>query len=172
MIELVVRHIIPAAYAVLPPVMQSTEATAALLATGLQESKFLERRQVGGGPARGLWQFERGGGIKGVVTHPDTRDYLRAALVALRYEKAIGQTVLLYQAIEHNDVLACVFARLNLWWLPSRLPGCDAPNEGWRQYIQAWNPGKPHRDTWNDNYALAWSIVDPPAVTHEPRGVA
>lgn len=172
MIELFVRYLIPAAYDVLPSVMNSPKATAMLLSIGLQESKFRERRQVGGGPARGAFQFERGGGVKGVVTHADTRDALRAALVALRYENAIGQTVLLYQAIEHNDILAVVFARLLLWTLPASLPGCDDFEGSWQQYKNAWRPGKPHRDTWNDNYALAWSIVDPPVVAHEPRGVA
>lgn len=171
MIDQIVHHIIPAAYSVLPLVMQSPKATAMLLAIGLQESQFRDRRQVGGGPARGFWQFETGirggGGIKGVVTHPETRDALRAALVALRYEKAIGQTLLLYQAVEHNDVLACVFARLNLWWVPSRLPSPDAPDEGWRQYIKAWNPGAPHRATWDAHYALAHSLVNPPAHTLE-----
>ena len=159
MIELVIDHIIPAAYAVLPPGLNSPAATAMILATGLQESKFRERRQVGGGPARGLWQFERGGGVKGVVTHPDTRDILRAALVTLRYEKAIGQTLLLYQAIEHNDVLACVFARLNLWWLPVALPDRTQPDSGWAQYIRAWNPGAPHRETWDGYFARAWDLA-------------
>lgn len=172
MITIVTDHIIPAAYAVLPPVMRSPAATAMVLCTGLQESKFRERRQVGGGPARGFWQFERGGAVKGVVTHPDTRDFLRAALVTLRYEKAIGQTLMIYQALEHSDILACVMARLNLWWLPMALPGPDQPEEGWRQYMKAWNPGDPHRATWDNFYALAWSIVDPPAITPAtPRGM-
>ena len=166
MIEIVVDHIIPAAYAVLPPIMNSPNATAMVLACGLQETKFRDRRQIGGGPGRGFWQFERGGGVKGIVTHPDTRDYLRAALVALRYEKAIGQTLMIYQALEHNDVLAAVMARLNLWWLPSALPKRDDVDGSWSQYIKAWNPGAPHRSTWDNHYALAHSIVDPPAVVN------
>ena len=171
MIELFARYLIPAAYAVLPPIMNSQKATAQLLAIGAQESGFRERRQLGGGPARGFFSFERGGGVKGVVTHPDTRDYLRAALITLRYEKAIGQTVLLYQAIESNDVLATVFARLLLWTVPAPLPGRDDVEEAWRQYKESWRPGKPHRSAWDQNYNLGWSIADPPSVlTHTTQG--
>lgn len=173
MIELFARYIIPAAYAVLPPMMHSQKATAMLLAIIGQESQFRYRRQMGGGPARGFLQFERGGGVRGVVTHPDTRDYLRAALVTLRYEAAIGQTLMIYQAIEHNDILAVVCGRLLLWTVPGRLPGRDDPAEGWKQYLEGWRPGAPHRSTWESNYAMAWSIVDPPSVlTPEPRGIA
>ena len=165
MIELFAKYIIPAAYAVLPPVMNSPKATAMLLSIGMQESKFRERRQVGGGPGRGVFQFERGGGVKGVMTHEDSREYLRAALVALRYEVAIGQTLLVYQALEHNDVLAVVCARLLLWTLPAPLPERDDFDGSWAQYKSSWRPGMPHRSTWNANYAIAHSIVDPPVVT-------
>jgi hypothetical protein len=171
MIDQIVHHIIPAAYSVLPRVMQSPKATAQLLAIGLIESGFRERRQLGGGPARGFWSFERGGGVKGVVTHPDTRDALRVALVALRYEKDIGQTVALYQHVEHNDVLACVFARLLLWTVPARLPGRADYDESWRQYMESWRPGRPHRAAWNANFDQAWSIVTattPEETTDEP----
>jgi len=159
-IDLFARYLIPAAYAVLPPAMNSPKATAMLLAIIGQESGFRYRRQLGGGPARGFLMFERGGGVKGVCTHPDTRDHLRAALVALRYEKDIGQTVALYQHLEHNDVLACVFGRLLLWTVPAALPGRGEHDESWRQYMDGWRPGKPHRSVWNDWYDQAWKTVD------------
>lgn len=160
MIDLFARYLIPAAYAVLPPAMNSPRATAMLLSIGAQESVgFRHRRQMGGGPARGFFQFERGGGVKGVCTHPETRDHLRSALVALRYEKDIGQTVALYQHLEHNDVLAVVFARLLLWTVKAPLPEPGAYDESWRNYIAGWRPGKPHRATWNDWYDQAWDRV-------------
>lgn len=161
MIEMFARYLIPAAYSVLPPGMTSPRATAMLLAIIGQESDFRHRRQLGGGPARGFAMFERGGGVKGVVTHPDTRDALREALVALRYEKDIGQTVLLYQHIEHNDVLAMIFARLLLWTEPKALPGPGEYDESWRQYFGTWRPGKPHRSAWNAHYDRAWRTVEP-----------
>ena len=69
MIDEVHRFIVPTAFALLPPTMRSDRATAMLLAIGLQESRFLHRRQFHNGPARGFWMFERGGGITGVLQH-------------------------------------------------------------------------------------------------------
>jgi hypothetical protein len=62
-----------------------------------------------------------------------------------------------YSAIEHNDVLAAVFARLLLWTVPGRLPGRAEPVRAWNQYLSAWNPGKPHEETWAPLFELAWS---------------
>jgi hypothetical protein len=156
--------VFPAAFALLPGMMDSPEARAMLLAIGFQESKFLHRYQVldGGvrGPARGFWQFEQGGGVAGVLTHPYTERHIRSALADLNYMPESGAHAC-YTAIEHNDVLACVFSRLNLWWLPGRLATRDLPQRGWRQYIDAWRPGKPHPETWNDNFARAWAMVQP-----------
>jgi len=160
MIELFARYIIPAAYSILPPEMNSRRATAMLLAIGLIESGFRERRQLGGGPARSFMMFERGGGVRGIVTHPDTRDHLRAALVALRYEKMIGQTVLIYQVLEHNDILSAVAARLLLWTVPSPLPARGAYDHAWQNYVDGWRPGKPHRSAFNGHFDHAWDIVE------------
>jgi hypothetical protein len=79
--------------------------------------------------------------------------------VALRYEKDIGQTVALYQHVEHNDVLATVFARLLLWTVPARLPKRGDYDSSWWQYMNGWRAGKPHREAWNAHYDLAWSLV-------------
>lgn len=171
MIDLFLRHLIPAAYAVLPPVMNSPAATAMLLAICLQESKFLHRRQLprrpGGafGPARGFPQFEQGtprtrGGITGVMLHPKTREPLGAALTELRYASAIGDAVALHAIVEHNDVVAAVFARLLLWTVPGRLPTRHQTDRGWAQYLAGWRPGDPHPETWHAYYAESWHRVD------------
>src|SRR6185312_10462500 len=52
--------IIVPALATLPPEMDSSQARVMLLAIALQESG-LRTREQDGGPARGLWQFERNG---------------------------------------------------------------------------------------------------------------
>lgn len=153
-------YTIPAAYTLLPDSMRSVEATAMLLAIGLQESKFTARRQLPQGPARGFWQFERGGGVLGVMTHPSTARAAAKVLDGLRYPSALDDG-LVHTAIEHNDVLACCFARLLLWTLPDRLAGRHAPDVAWHQYQRAWRPGKPHVATWPNNYAVAWGIVEP-----------
>lgn len=151
------RHIVPAAYDVLPPGLQSPQADAMLLAIALQESACVHRKQVKG-PAKGFWQFEAGGGVKGVLTHPASSQQARTALVALCYSGSLTVPQI-HTALEHNDVLACVFARLLLYTLPSPLPLKHQAKEGWRQYISAWRPGKPHPDTWDGHYARAWSLV-------------
>jgi len=153
LIELMSSHIIPAAYALLPDQMASPRATAMLLAIGLQESKFRFRRQQPTGPARGVFQFEAMGGVKGVLTHQATKPHIEAVLSTLRYDANVMRC---HQAIEHNDVLACVFARLLLWTLPSPLPFKDQVNLGWEQYLEAWRPGRPHPDQWPDNFHEAW----------------
>jgi len=94
----------------LPAKMHGTESRAMLYAIGLQESRFRYRRQIGG-PARGWWQFEQGGGVVGVLGHGQTRDLIRVVLDALGYDYSPEAS---YTAIEHNDILAMTYARLPL----------------------------------------------------------
>jgi hypothetical protein len=150
------KHIIPAAFALLPPRMTSEAAAAQLLAIGFIESDFRYRQQVRG-PARGFWQFEQGGGVRGVLEHPQTRSYIREVLATLSYPPLIWDC---HVAIEHNDVLAAAFARLLLWSSPMSLPGRDDPAAGWKLYLSTWRPGKPRPDAWGAHFARAWRIVD------------
>jgi hypothetical protein len=145
----------PQAFALLPPSMDSVEARAMLLAIGLQESRFLHRKQIGG-PAKGFWQFEEGGGVKGVLSHESTSAIAQQVCNARMIPALVTRA---YNALEEDDVLACCFARLLLYTLPWALPGPGQNNEGWRQYIAAWRPGKPHRATWDEFYQRAWAEV-------------
>jgi hypothetical protein len=124
----------------------------------LQESGLKYRAQAlkggGKGPARGLWQFEKGGGVKGVLTHPATKE----AATALA-QTSVGSTDpgAVWARLEYNDVLACQFARLLLWTDPNPLP---LPNQasqldGWNYYSRNWRPGKPHPDVWHGNWCMA-----------------
>jgi hypothetical protein len=162
MIALISGYILPAALRVLGPPYDSPEARALLLAIGLQESRFTHRAQVRG-PARGFWQFEKGGGVMGVLTHPTTVAPVREAMGALRYHtpgETLDETAArMHGTLEHNDTLAAVFARLLLWTLRAPLPGPDQPSLGWGQYLDAWRPGDPHAQTWNAFYAEAWARV-------------
>jgi hypothetical protein len=155
--------VLPSAFALLPPKMDSPQARAMLLAIGLQESGFVARRQILGderfGPARGLWQFEQGGGISGVLSHPATRRWMARVLDELRYEPDVEAC---YAAVEHNDVLAAAFARLNLWWVPGRLPGPGEADRGWAVYLEAWRPGTPRPDEWDANFQRAWDLTQGP----------
>ena len=147
---------INAALALLPPKMTSDRARAMLLAIGLQESELHFRRQHLEGPARGLWQFERDGGVAGVLRHPATREH--ATNLCWRCGNA-GTIAAVYHGIETDDVLAAGMARLLLWTLPWALPDLNGKDEGWRQYIEAWRPGRPHPEKWAANWARAWEIL-------------
>lgn len=140
----------------LPPAMDTPQGKAMLIAIGLQESRFTSRRQLGDGPARGFWQFEQGGSVRGVLNHAMTRGLSRGLCERLCYD---DYPVTVWNALEHNDVLAMAFARLNLYWLPRKLPEPTQSQEAWEQYYEAWRPGKPHRETWDAFYAQAWQAV-------------
>ena len=156
-------HILPAAFALLPAKMDTPQARAMLLAVGLQESGFRHRRQIEG-PARGFWQFEQRGGVAGVLTHAHTAEIARDVCGLLGYQTSgavSARGAVVYAALADNDILACAFARLLLWTLPEALPGRDAPDTGWAQYLKAWRPGKPRKDSWNGYWETAWLMVDP-----------
>lgn len=159
--EYVARHVFPAAFALLPPQMDGPQARAMLLAIGWQESRFSHRRQVGG-PARGYWQFERDGGVVGVMEHPYTRVPAGRVLEVLGYPPERGA---IYEALEHHDVLAACWARLLLWTDPRLLPqSAAAAEDGWQLYLRTWRPGRPHPQTWNGFYERAWSSEWPGAL--------
>lgn len=160
MMSYINQYIVPAAYALLPESMRTPPATALMLAIGLQESRFAHRQQVGG-PAHGFFQFELGGGVTGVLGHPLSRVHAESALALLAYPKESWTPTVCYGALTHNDVLAVVFARLLLYTLPDDLPARDQSENGWRQYVSAWRPGKPRPTTWAANYAAAWECVAP-----------
>lgn len=160
MVDLVLGYIIPAAYAVLPPAMRSTQASAMLLAIGLQETRLLHREQLGGGHALSLWQYEPGdlSAFAGVFRHAATATYARSVVKRLCYSELLDVEQL-RQISAHNDVLACAVARLLLWTLPADLPGPSEAERAWQQYLDAWRPGAPRPETWAGLYQEAWERV-------------
>src|SRR5690625_3810783 len=66
--------VINPALSMLPSKMTSDDARVQMIAMALQESGLAAREQHVG-PARGLWQFEKGGGVRGVLKFPTTKDY-------------------------------------------------------------------------------------------------
>ncbi len=157
MIDIIQGVILPAAYSLLPPRYNSPEATAQLLAIGLQESKFLERRQRPSGPARGFWQFEAPT-TRLVLEHPKVGPVLGECLFALRYRPPFT-TEDLMAIINHNDLAAACAARCLLWSDRHALPRQGETDLAWLMYLSAWRPGTPRRDTWDANYAAAWERV-------------
>lgn len=154
--EIILRDIILPALAILPPPMTSIRAQVMLLAIQAQEDPKQRRRQWPEGPARGLWQFERDGGVAGVLRHHRTREVAKD----LCWRCGVAATVsAVYHSLDRDDVLAAGMARLLLWTLPGALPGRDQAEEGWQQYFAAWRPGKPHREKWDANFEAAWDAV-------------
>lgn len=146
----------------LPVAMDTPEARVQLLAIGLQESRLQHRRQLVGnpprpaGPAKGLWQFERGGGCKGVLEHPASRYWMHRVCTA----RGIAATATaLWNGVEHDDVLASAAARLLLFTDPRRLPDLGDERGAWALYLRTWRPGKPHRATWPALYAQALATI-------------
>jgi hypothetical protein len=139
------------ALSVLPERMDSIPAKAMLLAIAMQESGLRHRAQVGG-PARGFYQFEPIG-VSGVQQHHATSEFSAGVNHTFLYSPND-----VYSAIEHNDALAAAYARLLLWSLPDALPGGRMDmDEGWRIYVKAWRPGKPHPERWASNWRAAWA---------------
>lgn len=146
------------ALALLPAAMDTPAARVMLLAIGLQESRFIDRRQLVGspprptGPAKSFWQAEQGGGmVSGVRTHAATRD-LAAQLYRARGVAADNAAI--WNAIEQDDVLAAGLARLLLWSDPGRLPRIGDEEGAWLLYLRTWRPGAYSRGTPEERAAL------------------
>jgi hypothetical protein len=131
-----------------------------LLAIAIQESDLAwryQRRRLGwAGPARGWWQFERGGGVRGVMrhqrTHKAAEHWCRACAVHW-HERAI------WRALEGHDRLAAGFARLLLW--SDREPIPSSEERAWSLYRhRLWRPGKPHRHRWTHSWERAADALD------------
>ncbi len=139
------------ALALLPLPMTSDRALIALYAIGLQESRLIYRRQLGG-PANGLWQFEKGGGVRGVFYHPASRFWLSKVCASRGVAFDIEA---IYNALPNDDVLAAACARLLLFTDPKVLPAVGDVLGAWELYARTWRPGKPHPDTWAPLYQRA-----------------
>lgn len=140
-------------------IAQNAHAARFLLAIALQESGLRYRRQItpGGqenGPAASYWQFEAGGGCKGVLTHKAVAS--KMLNICNAYDINPTQQGL-WEAMRYNDIVAACAARLLVYTLPGALP--KTADEGWNQYTSAWRPGKPHPETWAKNWQDASKLV-------------
>jgi hypothetical protein len=143
------------ALALLPAVLDSRDARVMLLAVALQESGLKYRRQIHG-PALGLWQFEQGDGVHGVLQHATAR------LMALGVCEARGVVPIdheVYAALERDDLIACAFARLLLFTDPKSSPKAGEMAAAWALYLRTWRPGRPHLSRWETNYPRAVEAV-------------
>lgn len=140
------------------------EAAVQVLAIGGQESKYLSRQQIiskGGklvpeGPAVSWWQFEKNGGVRGVIQHPANEAMERrlCAVCGVAYEPGA-----VWEAMKTDDVLGAGFARMLLASDPHKLPKIGDEKGAWDTYLRIWRPGKPHPATWAKAYRDAREAV-------------
>lgn len=148
---------IEAGLALLPVTMRTAHAKVLLYATSRQENPKRLPKQVGG-PAVGDYQFESGGGVKGVLEHPSTAA-LGASVCKARGIAASRLTV--YEALQHDPVLAAAFARLLYYTDPGRIPAVGDEQGAWGVYLRTWRPGafkrQPEelRAKWSKSYSDA-----------------
>jgi hypothetical protein len=149
------------ALAILPQKMDTLPARVMLDVIQRQEDPLKRRRQWPTGPGRGLWQFEQDGGVAGVLEHPASADLAKLVCEArgIPAERAI-----VWNALEHDDVLAAAFARLLLWTDPKPLPRIGDEAGAWSLYIRTWRPGKPWPAKWPANYRAAVESVTAPNI--------
>jgi hypothetical protein len=159
----------------LPAKMTSPQAEVMLLAIGLQESRFEDRRQLVGspprptGPGKSFWQAELGGGmVTGLLRYYDdkVRDLVHG-LCAVRGVAPAARAV--WDAIEHDDVLAAGLARLLLYTDPAKLPKLADVDGACQLYLRTWRPGaytngtpkkrRELRQKWEKYYAQALEVV-------------
>jgi hypothetical protein len=166
--EITARGIDPA-LRLLPPKMDTPEARVMLLAIGLQESDFRDRRQlvtvtrngkrvtVPEGPAKSFWQAEvTGGMVHYVPRHPATKD-LAAYLCESR--QVAFEDPAIWNAIESDDVLAAGLARLLLYSDAKPLPALGKRLTAWDYYKRNWRPGKPKPEKWPVCYERAMEFL-------------
>lgn len=145
-------------------IKRTPEADVIVTAIAGQEGDWRHRRQVGG-PARSIWQFEQGGGVAGVMSHPSTAPHAKKLFEYLDIgEPALGpfvqpSTKTVYEAMAWNDLLAAGMARLNLWWAAPPLPAVGDVNGAWAYYINTWRPGAPHPEVWPAKYSAAMAAA-------------
>ena len=144
-----------AAMALLPAHLTCAESKAMLIAIAMQSSQFSFRRELMGHD-RSFWALGAQTHIKVVAEHELTRGPIAAVCDALCYDTSVFSA---YMAVEHNDILACAYARLLLSLVPGKLPSRDQPQLGWDQYLAVWRPSHPRPEPWPVHFRRAWDAV-------------
>jgi hypothetical protein len=141
----------------IPP---SDAARALLLAIAGQEGDWQYRIQAGNGPAHSFWQFERAGGVQGVLHNPATAGMTLAVCHAADVPP-FKENVWGFMATDKGDNLSVAFARLLLWSDPAMLPEPNeaSADEAWHYYLRNWRPGKPGPDRWSGIWRQVAEVI-------------
>lgn len=152
----------------LPEPLRTLDAKVQLYATSVQENPTRAPRQIikkDGklqpiGPAAGDYQFEKTGGIRGLINFKSAR--VQQMLVGVCKARKVAVTVdALFDAIQVDPVLAAALARLLYFTDAGALPEAGAEQYAWEVYLRTWRPGAYERDPkglrakWSNSYAEA-----------------
>ena len=149
--ELLLNAIIEPTLCHLKEISFSKAASQLILGTAIHESLLKHRRQMGGGPARGLFQMEP-------ATHNDIWDNY------LKYRQKIADQVQALKStpgadgvaeLEYNDNYAAAMCRVHYYRAPGALPAFDDLDKMaayWKQYYNT-SAGKgtveKYKKDWN-----------------------
>lgn len=164
---------IEAGLALLPEPLRSLDAKVQLYATSIQENPTRAPRQIikkDGklqpiGPAAGDYQFEKTGGIRGLLNFKS--ESVQSLLTSVCAARQVLRTVDgLFDAIQRDPVLAAALARLLYFTDAGALPKAGAEQYAWDVYLRTWRPGAYERDPkglrakWSKSYAEAMKAYD------------
>lgn len=153
----ILEHVLPAAYALLPPEMRTTGAARLILAIGSHTSDYRARRLMARTPRRGYWLIGPEH-VAEVLKFTKGRGPLVAAAADLGYGILMMERAELQAALEHNDTLGVVVARC---MLPPHLEVFDGAEAAWRVYELLWQPraaaAVPRH--WSEHYAAAGRLL-------------
>lgn len=136
---------------------ESPESLVMIFAIGLQESAFALRRQMNNGPAASFWQFEKGGGVRGVLQHSASKD---KAIVLCAARGVLPDSQSVWQVMLTDDVMGAGMARLLLLTDPKPIPKISDTQGAWNYYERNWRPGKPHPAKWPAYHNQAVEFVN------------
>jgi hypothetical protein len=141
-----------------PTVAWQRNAHVLVLAIAGQESDWTARVQSGNGPAHSFWQFERGGGVRGVINHPTTGPIMRTLCTAagVAFEE---NAVWTFMKQPEGDNLSLCMARLLLLADPAAIPPPSDEDGTWDYYERNWRPGLPHKAGWAARIEAADRVV-------------
>lgn len=154
-IEYVTRIVYAAALSFFPRHLDSPEARALLTAIALQGSGLRDRMQHGSSITHSLWAFDIAT-LRAALTHSHSKPFIGPVLSAMGYDQMPTTS---YEAIKHNDVLACCYARALLCTHPQPLPKQDETELAWSYYFDLWRPGMSGRQAWPHNFETAWRAI-------------
>lgn len=137
----------------------TASARVLLMAIAGTESGWKNRRQLPVAYAHSYWQFERGGGVAGLFSHPASKLKLGTICASL---DIVYDPDVVFDAMTWNDTLACAMARLLLFTDPAPLPDYWDKGAGYQYYLRNWRPGAPHPEVWSGLHDQAMAAVGLP----------